>query len=264
MKPKAPPAPDYVGAAQQQGQSNLESALASGHISNPNVINPYGSQTVTWNGNDPTVTQSLNPEYQNIFNSQTQNQLGLGNLANVGIQNASDVLGSSFNPNLPAAPINPGTTATQAMLSRLEPQISQDRELNASTLANQGIMQGSEAYNNAMRQQQNQENDLRLQASAAGIPMDMQARQQALAEQTGLRELPLNEISALMSGSQVQMPQYQGWQGSQVTPAPLFGATQAQGQQANNTYNAQMGGYNNMMSGLFGLGGAGLIGLGLG
>ena len=253
-KPKAPPTPDYAAAAQQQGQSNLESALASGHISNPNVINPYGQQTVTWNGNDPTVTQTLSPEQQAIFNAQNQNQLGLGNLASQGINNASGVLGSSFNPDLPQAPINPGTTAQEAMLSRLEPQISQDREANASSLANQGIMQGSQAYDNAMRTQGQRENDLRLQAAAQGIPMDMQARQQSLQEQTALRELPLNEISALMSGSQVSSPNFQQFQGSQVTPSPIFGAAQAQNQASYDAYNAKMGGYNNMMSGLFSLG----------
>jgi hypothetical protein len=110
-----------------------------------------------------------------------------------------------------------------------------------------------------MRMQGQQENDLRLQAAAQGIPMDQQARQQALQEQTSLRELPLNEISALMSGSQVQAPQFQQFQGSQVTPSPTFAGAQAQGQASNNIYNQQTGTYNNMMSGLFGLGGAGMM-----
>ena len=60
--PSPAPAPDYVGAAQATGASNLAAAVASGHINNPNVVNPYGSQTVTWNGNDPTLTQTLSPE----------------------------------------------------------------------------------------------------------------------------------------------------------------------------------------------------------
>ena len=253
-KPKAPATPDYASVAQAQGQANLDSALASGHMSNPNISTPYGQQVVTWNGNDPTVTQTLSPEQQAIFNEQNKNELSLGSLAGQGIGNASSVLGSSFNPDLPQAPINAGTTAQEAMLSRLEPQITQDREANASSLANQGIMQGSQAYDNAMRTQGNQENDLRLQAAAQGIPMDMQARQQSLQEQTALRELPLNEISALMSGSQVSQPQFQQFQGSQVTSAPIFGAAQAQNQANYDKYNSKMGGYNNMMSGLFSLG----------
>ncbi len=262
-KPSAPSQPDYTQAANAQGAQNIEAARLTGKMSNPNINTPYGSQQVTWNGDQPTVDQTLSPAYQGLFNMQTQNQQGLGNLAGQGIQNAGQVLGSQFNPNLPQAPINPGTTASQAMLSRIEPQIAQSHEMNAAQLANQGIMQGSEAYNNAMRTQGQQENDLRLQAGAAGIPYDMQARQQALQEQTGLRELPLNEISALMSGSQVQAPQFQQFQGSQVTPSPTFAGAQAQGQATNNVFNQQMGAYNNMMGGLFGLGGAGITGAGM-
>jgi hypothetical protein len=44
----APKAPDYVGAAKAQGQSNIEAALQSAYANNPNVNNPYGSQAVTW------------------------------------------------------------------------------------------------------------------------------------------------------------------------------------------------------------------------
>lgn len=261
-KPSAPQPPDYNQAALTQGQQNIEAARLSGKMSNPNIYTPYGSQTVNWAGDIPSITQKLSPEYQNIFNLQTRNQAGLGNLAQQGVSNAQGVLGSQFNPFLPAMPINPGTTATEAMLSRIEPQIAQSRQAMETQLANQGIMQGSEAYNNAQRIQQQQENDLRLQAAAQGIPMDMQARQQALQESGYLRELPLNEISALMSGSQVSAPQFQQFQGSQVVPAPTFAGAQASGQAANNIYNQQVGSYNNLMSGLFGLGAGGLVGAG--
>ena len=33
-----------------------------------------------------------------------------------------------------------------------------------------------------------------------------------------------SEIAALMGGSQIQMPQFQGYQGAQVAAAPIFGA----------------------------------------
>ena len=50
-----------------------------------------------------------------------------------------------------------------------------------------------------------------------------QVRQQQLAEQMALRAQPLNEIAALMGGSQIQMPQFQGFTGATVAPAPIFG-----------------------------------------
>lgn len=114
---------------------------------------------------------------------------------------------------------------------------------------------GSEAYKEAQDIQGQKENDLRLQAASQGIGLDQGARQQALSEQTSLRELPLNEISALLGASQVQTPQFQGYQGSQVQASPLFGATQAQGQNAGDIYNAQMAARGNMYGGLFSLGG---------
>lgn len=256
-KPGAPPVPDFNAAIQAQSEANQKAARQSAQLSNPNITTPYGSQTVTFNGDTPNISQTLSPEQQRLYQQQTGNQYGLGQAAQQGIQ------GLNLNPidpsSLPSMPINPGTTATQAMLSRIEPQISQDRELNASNLANQGIPLGSEAYDNAMRVQGNQENDLRLQAAAAGIPMDMQARQQALQEKMGLQSAPINNINALMSGSQAQMPQFQGYQGSQVTPAPVFAGAQAQNQAENNIFNQKMGQYNNMMGGLFGLGQAGMM-----
>ncbi len=46
--PSPPPAPDYRGAAQEQGEANLEAGLQTSILSNPNIITPYGTQTVTY------------------------------------------------------------------------------------------------------------------------------------------------------------------------------------------------------------------------
>lgn len=61
-----------------------------------------------------------------------------------------------------------------------------------------------------------------------------------------------------MSGSQIQMPQFQGYTGANVAAAPIFQATQAAGQDAMARYNAAQTGANALTSGLFGLAGAGL------
>jgi hypothetical protein len=87
------------------------------------------------------------------------------------------------------------------------------------------------------------------------------ARTQALQEQAALRAQPLNEIAALMGGSQVQMPQFQGYTGAPVAPAPVFGAAQAQAQFAQNNYANQVAAYNAAQQGAYGLAGAGLYGL---
>ena len=76
-------------------------------------------------------------------------------------------------------------------------------------------------------------------------------RQAALQEQLALRSQPLNEIAAIMGGAQVQMPQFQAYQGAEVAPAPIFGATQAAGNFAQQNYANQVGAYNAKM-GLYG------------
>jgi len=76
-------------------------------------------------------------------------------------------------------------------------------------------------------------------------------RQAALQEQLALRAQPLNEIAAIMGGAQVQMPQFQAYQGADVAAAPIFGATQAAGNFAQQNYANQVAAYNARM-GLYG------------
>ena len=57
-----------------------------------------------------------------------------------------------------------------------------------------------------------------------------------------------------MSGSQIQLPQFQGYQGQNVDAAPVFQAAKAQGQNAMDMYKAQSANSNAMMGGLFNLG----------
>lgn len=47
-----------------------------------------------------------------------------------------------------------------------------------------------------------------------------------------------------MSGSQIQMPQFQGYTGQTITPPPVFGAAQAAGAGANAAYGIAQGGVN--------------------
>ncbi len=292
--PQAPPAPDYVGAAQAQGQANLQAGQQSASLSNPNVTSPYGNQTVTYTPTGPNgemqsnVAQTLTPEAQKTLDAQQQVQYGLAQLGQQGLGTAQNVLGSPFQYNGPGVqtgldtsgiakmPVNAGMTGQQAILSRLQPQIDQQSKALTQQLANQGIPEGSEAWQNAMRQQGNQQNDLYTQAALQGIGLDTSANQQgfnqalqqaqfgntasqqALSQNLGLYNQPLNEITALMSGSQIQNPQFQGYSGSQIAPAPIANATSQAGQYAQNLYGQQVASYNAGMQGLGGLLGAGL------
>jgi hypothetical protein len=138
-------------------------------------------------------------------------------------------------------------------------------------LANQGITPGSQAYRTAQTQEAQNRNDLLSQAALQGIGLDTQARaagfgeQQALMgtqnaaqqaelqRQAYLRQQPLNEITGLMSGSQIQMPQFQGYQGPTVAPAPIFAGAQAQGQANMQNYGIQSANVNAQNAGLYNL-----------
>jgi len=292
--PTPPPAPDYAAAATAQGVANQQAGLQTSVLSNPNIISPYGNQTVTWNqdpnnpGGSPqaTVTQTLTPEAQATLEAQQRVQNKFANLGETGIGNAQNTLSQAFNPNLPnlqtglntsnvaAMPINAGTTAQEAIMARLQPQLQQSREAMGQNLINQGITQGSEAYNRAMTEQGQQENDLRSQAALQGLNLDMSANnqgynqalqsgqfgntalQQSLAQQTALRNQPINEVTALMSGSQIQNPQFQAYTGSNVAAAPTFQGAQAQGQAAMDAYGMKTNAQNANTQGLYSLGSA--------
>ena len=400
--PPPPAAPNYTAAAQQQGTANLDAARQTAVLSNPNIISPYGNQTVTYNqskkidqagydqamqnyqnqqgqtdeyGNptyqgaapdianyttagdmQPTVTQTLTPDAQATLNAQQGVQRSLADLGQQGVNTAQRVMGTPFNYNGPGIqtslgqqmpvnygpamgqygmagginadqygnlktsadmsgvakmPVNAGMTGQQAIMNRLQPQLAQQSAATAQQLANQGITPGSEAYNNAMREQQQGQNDLLSQAALQGIGLDTAANQQgynqamgqaglynaamgqgygqglgaqtlanqamgqnygqagasaglynqaaaqqynqnlgaaqfgntaagqALQQQLALYNQPLNQISALMSGSQIQNPQFQGYTGANVQAAPIFQGVQQQGQSAMDLYGIQ-------------------------
>lgn len=287
-KSDAPPAPDYIGAANAQGAANVEAARATAKLSNPNVYTPYGSQTVTYNGDVPTVTQSLTPTAQRTLDAQQAVQYQLANLGQKGTNIASNVLDKPFNfggpavqtsldlSNIAKMPVNAGTTGQEAIMARLEPSLAKQRVSTETQLINQGLRPGTEAYNNAIQLLGQQENDARQQAALQGLNLDIganaqgynqalqsgqfgnTAQQQALAQAIQQRQMPLNEISALMSGSQIQNPQFGAYAGANVAPAPIANATAQQGAYAANAYNQQVAQDNALTSGLFSLGGAAL------
>jgi len=333
--PTPPPAPDYAAAAREQGAANVTAAQKTAVLSNPNMVTPYGNQTVTYGANktidqagydkamadynanpggmvmdddghlvasgsgtrpdiaqftttgdlQPTVTQTLTPEAQKTLEAQQKVQYGAANLGLLGLKTAEDVMGKPFQYGGPAiqtsldmtgaakAPVNAGMTGQNAIMARLQPQIEQQSKAMAQNLANQGITPGSEAYNNAMREQQQGQNDLYSQAALQGIGLDTAAQQNAynqalqsgqfgntaanqyLSQQLGLYNQPLNQINALMSSSQIQTPQFQSYSGANVAAAPVYQAGVQQGQSAMDLYGIQANqaaSNNQGMMGMFG------------
>jgi hypothetical protein len=298
--PAAPPTPDYTGAAQAQGQANKETAIAQGYINNPNVYGPTGSQVVTFGANNqPTITQSLTPTAQATFEAQQRVQKALSNLGEQGIGTAQGVLGKAFQPtvgalqtqldtsNLAQMPVNAGTTGQEAILSRLEPTLTRRSNQLEQTLANQGLTLGGEAYRNAKLDESRAQNDLLTQAALQGIGLDTsartlgfneaqaklaaenQAKLSAFQQDITKRQYPINEIAALMSGSQLTTPQFQSFAGSQIAPAPITASQMANNQNMMDLYGIQSANANAGNAGLYnvlgtvgGLGAKKLFGLG--
>ena len=120
---------------------------------------------------------------------------------------------------------------------------------NAALAQNQAIAAQQQQLANAAQAQQ-------FNQALQGAQFGNTALQQSLQQQLALRNQPINEIAALMSGVQVQAPQFQGYTGANVAAAPLFGATQAAGDFAQRNYGNQVGAYNARMGLLGSLAGA--------
>ena len=223
----------YFQAANAQSLGNLAGAQQAAQANRVNQVTPYGNlnytQSLDANGNPTwTATQSLSPELQSLTQSSLQ-----------GLQ------ASQANPMYG---INPGENYSQAIMRRLQPQMAQSAESNTAALANQGIVPGTQAYENAMRTFQQGQNDLLTSAQIQGMNTGLQA-QQLQGQQAGqIKSLATPNFINAPQQAAVAGPDYMGALGSQ-TAAQIAANNAALGQQTNNT------------AGLYGLGSAGILGL---
>ena len=223
----------YFGAAQAQTLGNLAGAQQAASANRVNQVTPYGNLNYTQqtdaNGNPTwTATQSLSPELQSLTQSSLQ-----------GLQ------ASQANPMYG---INPGQTYSDAIMQRLQPQMAQSKEMNDAQLANQGIVPGTQAYDNAMRTFQQGQNDLLTSAQIQGMNTGLQAQQ--------LQGTQAGQIKSLATPSYINAPQQ-----AAVAGPDYMGALQTQTNANIAAQNAQLGQATNQTAGLYGLGSAGILGL---
>lgn len=263
----APPPPDYAGAARETAQGNLDAARANIAANRVNQYTPYGSLEYTMAGEDKygnpmwSATQKFSPEQQQLLDIQNQLSIGTGQLGQKGLGYVEKMISQPFDTSqLPSLGINPSETYTDAYLRRLAPSMQQSRERLEQQLANQGIQLGSEAYDRAMRNFEQKQNDLMLGATTQGFDVGNRARAARFAELAYQRNEPINTLNAVRSGSQVTNPQFVNPAMQAVTAGPdLLGAAQAQGNAQMNAYNAQMASQNANTSGLYSLGGSAMM-----
>lgn len=245
-----PSPPDPVETAQAQGQANREAAIASSIVNNMNEVSPYGNVNYSLSGYESdgagnqvpryTRTVELTPEQQTMLNQQNELGIDLNDLAIGQVNRLEGVLDT---------PVDLSTTeqarvdAQEALLSRLEPQFDRDRSQMESSLVNRGLVPGTEAYNSAMDELNRTKTDARFQAVLHGGAEQAHQAGLKLAE----RNQPINEVSALMSGGQVTVPQFSAPYQQGIEPAPVADSIW-------NAYNAEANSASAMNSGLFGLG----------
>jgi hypothetical protein len=258
-KPKAPAPPDPQDTSAAQTGTNIGTAIANNAMGMVNQVTPDGSLTYSQTGShkytDPytgqtydlptyTATTALSPQSQAIKGQNDQTQM---NLAQTGAQQSSflkDYLGNIWNPD---------TSAIEGRLmelgsQRLDPRFAQEEDRLRTGLANRGVTEGSEAWNREMATFGQNKND-------AYNSLLLKGRGQAFGELQAQRNQPINEISALLSGSQVSNPSVQMMQPQGAATTDVAGLI-------NSNYNQQLGSWQqdmqnrqSLLGGLFGLGG---------
>lgn len=249
-KKGAPQAPSVTETAGAQTSSNISTAIGQQQLNSVNQSTPWGSLTYSQNGTydftDPTTgktyklpkmtaTTTLSPEQQALYDTGQQTSQNLANLAQEQSGRLSGLLSQPFSLDNDATEARINELASK----RLDPQLAQKREGTIQRLADQGIKIGSAAYDRAMMNLDQGENDARNSLLLSG-------RNQAVQEALLARNQPINEIIGLSSGTQIQSPQFAQTPQTGLAGTDVAGITQ-QG------YNNQLTQYNQQQAQLGGL-----------
>ena len=240
----------------------LQSFLTNSQNPYSNSTNPYlqaanattagnlaGAQTATQANriNQNTLYGGLNYQQGTDANGNptwTANQTGTDQTQ--GLVNSS-LSGLQQSLNNPMYGINPGQTYSDAIMQRLAPQQAQAAELNTSQLANQGIVPGTQAYDNAMRTFQQGQNDQLTSAQIQGMNTGLQAQALQGTQAGQIKSLATPTYANVPLQAGVAGPDYTGAVGNQQA-ANIAAQNAALGQQTANT------------QGLYGLGASAITG----
>ena len=253
---KTPSVPSAAETAAAQGGMNRDTAITQMQLNSGTQVNPWGTVSTQQTGQNsfidstgklvttPSFTQTttLSDGQQAIFD---ESQAAQGNLAGI----ANDQ--SAFLREYLDEPFEfDNADAEQWAFDRASPRILQNQAENEATLrttlANKGIREGSAAWNAEMSRMTQGNNDQMNQLELTG-------RSQAFSEALATRNQPLNEISALLSGTQVDNP---AGMGGSMPEAGVAGVDYAG--LVGDQYAAESTNYQNRMGGLFGLASSGI------
>lgn len=211
MGKKTPKTPDPVATSQAQSGTNIATANANTYAMNGNVTTDDGTRTTTFREQDiydpftkttykgviPDVVEKLSPAQQAIKDQQDQASLGLSTLANKQTTKLSGYLDTPFTFDDQAHT----KWATDLYGSINDEDFGREQEQSRSRLSNMGIKLGSDAYNTEMSRLERSQGKQRDQFLLDSYGQDF-------ATQQALRNQPINEVTALMSGGQVSQPTF--------------------------------------------------------
>lgn len=258
-KPKAPTPPDPYETAGAQTGTNISTAIANTITGNMNQNTPYGSlsydQTGTFDWTDPnsgkvynlptfTATQTLSPEQQAILDQTNAANLNLSTLAN----DQSAFLGKYLGQPVNLTPENVAAYTSDHFSDNFNRQWDQNLSSLETALANKGVGIGSSAYDREMTN---------FQESRANAFDDLQGNNYDRAVNAILteRNQPINEITALLSGSQVAQPQYAPANTGQIATTDIAGLINQNYNQRLSAWQQDAANRGGLLGGLFQLGG---------
>lgn len=253
---KTPEAPDPYETAAAQSGMNRDTAITEMQLNTGTQYNPWGTVSYTNEGNETfvdsqgrTVTTpkyaqhtTLSPAQQAIFDKSQAAESNLAGLAQQQSGMLQDYMGNRFQFDNSDAE----QWAYDLASPRILKQQGQNEDALRSTLANKGIREGSAAWDAEMGRLTDANSDQLNQLALTG-------RGQAFSEAMATRNQPINEITALLSGSQVSNP---ATMSSSMPQAGVAGVDYTGLVQ--DKYKADLANHNNMMGGLFGIASSGI------
>lgn len=240
---KAPSAPDPMKTAQAQGQMNKETAIAQYGLAATNQVTPEGTRTFEqigkWEDGTPRyqMTDALNEQQQTLYNSQNEALQKYGNIANSQLDSVTDRLSSPWDIDDAA-----GRETANIQRTFLDPEWAGREDQLATTLANRGLNPNSQAYKDAMR-------DFSTNRGRAYDQMYLDSQGRAIDIAQRERDQPLKELTALLTGSQPNTPQFGSTPSPGIAPVDYTGLV-------NQKYQADMAAHQSKMGGIFGMLGA--------
>lgn len=209
---KAPKAANPKDTSAASTSTSVSSSIANAFLQNMNEVTPDGTKTFSPSGSYDwrdgytgknysvptfTVEQTLSEQQQAI---KDQNDRAGLNMATLGAD-LSGTLGDQLTGNFELGNEPVESRLMELGMKRLDPMFQRRDEDLRTRLANQGIKAGSSAYDREMELSGQQENDAINQLLLSGRG---QATQELLTEDNQR----INQISALLNGGQVSMPNF--------------------------------------------------------